>query len=167
MTQVNPDLIGDDEYDGLIGRTSQVNGLCTLTRGKAFDVAMFRMNLALMDDEGQEGDEQDEEDEDKDKEKDKEKEKEKKKEEEEEKEPMIDGMPESFIGPLLADLTCHEVAVRRSQEEHGADQIIGRHGAFDGPHPPLPEDVDESRSSRRDRPKRSSFHTTNSSPSRQ
>ena len=106
MTRVNPDLIGDDEYDGLVGRTSQVNGLCTLTRGKAFDVAMFRMNLALMDDEGQEGDE---EDEDKEEEKDKEKEEEKKKEEEEEKEPMIDGMPESFIGPLLADLTCHEV----------------------------------------------------------
>ncbi|MBN2592858.1 MAG: zinc-dependent metalloprotease [Sedimentisphaerales bacterium] len=106
MTQVNPDLIGDDEYDGLIGRTSQVNGLCTLARGKAFDVAMFRMYLALMADEGEEGGGQDE---DKDKEKDKEKEKEKKKEDEKEKEPMIDGMPESFIGPLLADLTCHEV----------------------------------------------------------
>jgi len=105
MTQVNPDLIGDDEYDGLIGRTSQVNGMCTLTRGKAFDVAMFRMHLALMDEEGEEGDEEDEDEEDKDEEK---KDKEEK-EEEKEKEPMIDGMPESFIGPLLADLTCHEV----------------------------------------------------------
>jgi len=104
ITQVNPDLIGDDEYDGLIGRTSQVNGLCTLTRGKAFDVAMFRMHLSLMADEEEEGDEEDEDEEDKEKDKEKEK-----KEEEKEKEPMIDGMPESFIGPLLADLTCHEV----------------------------------------------------------
>ena len=104
ITQVNPDLIGDDEYDGLIGRTSQVNGLCTLTRGKAFDVAMFRMHLSLIADEEEEGDQEDEDEEDKDKDKEKEK-----KEEEKEKEPMIDGMPESFIGPLLADLTCHEV----------------------------------------------------------
>ena len=107
ITQVDSVLIGDDEYDGLIGRTSQVNGLCTLARGKAYDVAMFRMHLALMADEEEEGDEQQEED--KEQEKDKEKEDEKKKEEEKEKEPMIDGMPESFIGPLLADLTCHEV----------------------------------------------------------
>lgn len=105
FTQVNPDLIGDDEYDGLIGRTSQVNGLCTLEQGKAFDVAMFRMCQVLMADEGEEGGGKDE---DKDKDKDKDKE-EKKKEEEKEKEPMIDGMPESFIGPLVADLTCHEV----------------------------------------------------------
>ena len=105
ITQVDSVLIGDDEYDGLIGRTSQVNGMCTLTRGKAYDVAMFRMHLALMADEEDE-DEGDEE-EDKEKEKDKEKKDEEKKEEE--KEPMIDGMPESFIGPLLADLTCHEV----------------------------------------------------------
>ncbi len=105
ITQVDSVLIGDDEYDGLIGRTSQVNGLCTLSRGKAYDVAMFRMHLALMADEEDEGDEG----EDKEKEKDKEKKDEEKKEEEKEKEPMIDGMPESFIGPLLADLTCHEV----------------------------------------------------------
>ena len=37
------------------------------------------------------------------------KDEEKKDEKKEEKEPMIDGMPESFIGPMLADLTCHEV----------------------------------------------------------
>jgi hypothetical protein len=101
LTRVNPDLIGDDEYDGLIGRTSQVNGLCTLEQGKAFDVAMFRMCMSLMAEEGEEGGGKDE-----DKDKDKEEEK---KEEEKEKEPMIDGMPESFIGPLVADLTCHEV----------------------------------------------------------
>ena len=30
-------------------------------------------------------------------------------EEDEDKEQMLDGMPESFIGPLLADLVAHEV----------------------------------------------------------
>ncbi|MHC4323367.1 MAG: zinc-dependent metalloprotease [Planctomycetota bacterium] len=109
ITQVDSLLIGDDEYDGLIGRTSQVNGLCTLARGKAYDVAMFRMHLALMADEECEGGEQDPDKEDKEEEKDKEKKDEEKKKEEKEKEPLIDGMPESFIGPLLADLTCHEV----------------------------------------------------------
>ena len=102
ITQVNPELIGDDEYDGLVGRTSQVNGLCTLTRGKAFDVATFRMHLAMLAD--QPDKEDDEKDEDKEKDKDKKKDEEKK-----EKEPMIDGMPESFIGPMVADLICHEV----------------------------------------------------------
>jgi hypothetical protein len=99
LTRACPHLIGDDEYDGLAGRTSQVNGLCTLTRGKAFDVAMFRMHQILM------ADEADEDADKKDDDKDKEKEKEKK----EKTEPMIDGMPESFIGPLLEDLVCHEV----------------------------------------------------------
>ncbi|UCC96444.1 MAG: zinc-dependent metalloprotease [Phycisphaerales bacterium] len=105
MTQVDSSLIGDDEYDGLIGRTSQVNGLCTLAQGKAFDVAMFRMYMALMaaEDEDDDGDEPA-----KDEEKDKDKKKDEK-EKEEEEEPMIDGIPESFIGPVLADLACHEV----------------------------------------------------------
>ncbi len=104
ITQVNSELIGDDEYDGLAGRTSQVNGLCTLSHGKAFDVAMFRMNMALMA--GQE--DEDEKDKDKEKEEDKDKKKDEEKKEEE-KEPMIDGIPESFIGPMLAELACHEV----------------------------------------------------------
>ena len=104
MAHVDSALIGDDEYDGLIGRTSQVNGLCTLAQGKAFDVAMFRMYMALMDEEdgGDGGGEPNDTQEDKDKKKD-----EKKKQEE--KEPMIDGIPESFIRPVLADLACHEV----------------------------------------------------------
>jgi hypothetical protein len=98
FTRVNTDLIGDDEYDGLAGRTSQINGLCTLARGKGFDVAVFRMHMDLMA--------EDEDEDDNKKDKDKEKDEEKK---EKEKEPMIDGMPESFVGPLLAELSCHEV----------------------------------------------------------
>lgn len=103
-TKVNSNLIGDDEYDGLVGRTSQVNGLCTLSQGMAFDVALFRMNVALMAGQNDE----DKKDKDKDKDKDKEKKKEEEKKEEK-KEPMIDGVPESFIGPMLAELVCHEV----------------------------------------------------------
>jgi hypothetical protein len=108
---VSGDLMGDDAYDGLGGRTSQVNGMCTLSRGKAFDVAIFRMMAAAQeckaaedpnDKESINGDgkgDTGKEDEDTDVESDK-----KKKEG-----PVIDGMPESFIGPLVADLTCHEV----------------------------------------------------------
>ncbi len=117
ITQVDTALIGDDEYDGLAGRTSQVNGMCTLTHGKAFDVAMFRMYMSLMADEDEVCDANDKEaeevkgkkdEEDKDKEEDKKKDEEKK-EEKKEKESLIDGIPESFIGPLIAELTCHEV----------------------------------------------------------
>jgi hypothetical protein len=56
ITQVRPELIGDDEYDGLAGTMCQRNGLCTLTWGKALDVAMFRMQWALAGEETQEKD---------------------------------------------------------------------------------------------------------------
>ncbi len=105
ITKVDSSLIGDDEYDGLADRTSQLNGMCTLTHGMAFDVAMFRMYMSLKAEEGDEEENGENEEEDKDKEEEKEKEKKEKKE----KETLIDGIPESFIGPLIAELTCHEV----------------------------------------------------------
>ncbi len=95
ITQVQSGLMGDNEYDGLAGTSCQRNGLCTLAWGRAFDVALFRMEWALANDET-EG-------------KDKAEGQKKKEEENKDKEPMIDGMPESFVGPLLADLACHEV----------------------------------------------------------
>jgi hypothetical protein len=98
MTRVNPDLLGDDEFDGLIGRTSQVNGQCTLSQGMAMDVALFRMQLAMTADETNKDDDPNDN-----------QKKEEDKKEEKEKEPTIDGMPESFIGPMLAELVCHEV----------------------------------------------------------
>ncbi len=112
---VSADLIGDDEYDGLAGRTSQVNGMCTLSQGMAFDVALFRMTHEILAAEGEDATDVDpnapkvedpnaeaavdpnSESEDTPK-------KERKK-----KEPMIDGLPEAFVGPLLADLVMHEV----------------------------------------------------------
>ncbi len=95
MAHVNSSLLGDDEYDGLIGRTSQVNGMCTLSQGMALDVALFRMQMALMADA-----------EDKPKDPNAKSDEGKKKEDDESK---IDGMPENFIGPMIAELVCHEV----------------------------------------------------------
>ncbi|CAN5777309.1 zinc-dependent metalloprotease [soil metagenome] len=86
-------LIGQDEYDGLIGRHSQVNGHCLASSGKARDVASVHLYMAALDD-----------DDDEDKDKDKEGEKAKKEEKD-----LLDGIPEEFIGPMLADLVAHEV----------------------------------------------------------
>lgn len=94
ITRVRSNLIGDDEYDGLAGTMCQRNGMCTLECGRAFDVAMFRMEWALANKDAEDKDKDDGKKED---------------EEKKDKEPMIDGMPESFIGPLIADLACHEV----------------------------------------------------------
>ncbi len=41
-------MIGDDEFDGLGGRTSQVSGMCQAATGKALDLAMMRMNLSMV-----------------------------------------------------------------------------------------------------------------------
>lgn len=41
-------MIGDDEFDGLGGRASQVSGMCHAATGKALDLAMMRMNLSMV-----------------------------------------------------------------------------------------------------------------------
>ena len=104
ITSVDPTLIGDDEFDGLIGRHSQVNGLCLAAEGKAFDIAMMRMHLALIgqDDPAADDDENEDDDTDKDK-------KDEKKPKKKDNEQMLDGMPESFVGPLIVELVAHEV----------------------------------------------------------
>ncbi len=140
---VDATMLGDNPYDGLIGRTSQVNGLCMATQGKSIDLALMQMHLALLDDAGEDDDKKkkkkesddkeakkedvdkkdDDKDEDADEKKDDDKEEakdeekksdddsEKKKEAKKpaEKLPMLDSMPESFIGPLIAELVAHEV----------------------------------------------------------
>jgi len=139
-------MIGDDEFDGLGGRTSQVSGMCQAATGKALDLAMMRMNLSMVgmlnlasempaepeisdemlemirkqleenpglrdmipaehlamleksadDDAEDEGDEAGEEaDADAGEKKD--------------DGDMIDGVPEWFVGPMLAELVAHEV----------------------------------------------------------
>lgn len=144
IASVDTTLIGDDEYDGLIGRTSQINGMCLAAEGMSFDMALMKMSLALLDADEKDGDKkeaeeeekkddskkdedkkdaaeksddkkdddgkEDEKDKDEDGEKKDDKEKaEEKKKEDKPKEQMIDGMPESFVGPLVAHLVAHEV----------------------------------------------------------
>lgn len=144
--QLKTRMMGDEAFDGLIGRTSQVNGLCLAAQGRRIDTSMMRMIMAmgpdtLMEDESdakkkkrkkskasKKDEEEDEDDQEKDgdaedgdddagdgedeTDDDSEKEdgdKDEAKAPAKPKGPMLDGMPESFIGPLLADLVAHEV----------------------------------------------------------
>lgn len=148
--KVDATMIGDNQYDGLIGRTSQVNGLCMASQGKSIDLALMQMHLALLDDGGDDADKKkkkkdsddkdskkddgDKKDGDKDNDADEKKDDDKdaddkkddekkdddgKKDDDDKKEeakkadakkvPMLDSMPESFIGPLIAELVAHEV----------------------------------------------------------
>ncbi|MEM9413062.1 MAG: zinc-dependent metalloprotease, partial [Planctomycetota bacterium] len=88
--------MGDDVLDGLVDRVSQTNGACFAAEGKGYDVALMRMmQRYLIDDKKDEKETSDDKKEDE--------------EDAKEEEQMLDGMPESFIGPLLADLVSHEV----------------------------------------------------------
>lgn len=127
-------LMGDHPLDGLVGRTSQVNGLCLAATGRRLDTSIMRMIIAmgpealLADDPDKEKEEEKEKakatetdgeaaelsDEEKakkaeEKQAEEKKAEEKKAAEKKAEESMLDGMPESFIGPLLADLVAHEV----------------------------------------------------------
>lgn len=129
IASVDTTLIGDDEYDGLIGRTSQINGMCLAAEGMSFDMALMKMTLAMLDedakagnsrkkkddkeddkedtkdDDGKKGndDKKDDDDDDDDKKDDD------KKKDSKPKGQQLDGMPESFVGPLVAHLVAHEV----------------------------------------------------------
>ncbi len=81
LGKVGSRQLGDDPFDGLANRTSQVNGMCMAAMGKAFDLAVLRMTMDLLDAQDG-GNAQDE---------------------------KLDGIPSRFIGPLLADLVAHEV----------------------------------------------------------
>ena len=85
-------LMGRNEFDGLTGRVSQVNGGCMAAEGKAFDVALLHLSLdMLMEEEAKEAKGEPSQP--------------KTKEEDDE----LDGVPARFIGPLLAELVAHEV----------------------------------------------------------
>jgi hypothetical protein len=112
-----PHMMGNNEFDGLINSTSQMNGLCLASKGKAFDMAYARMCFDLMSDELSEIDPQSGEtpkaeakkDEKKDEAKDEKKDEKKDAKKDEKKWDSLDGIPDWFIGPLLADLVQHEV----------------------------------------------------------
>lgn len=109
--------LSGQEGDGLIGRVSQVNGRCSAAMGKAFDMSMMRMALdmltedeivalappdaisMLVQDASDEGDGEESKDEKKDA----------KAKKEKPQYDTLDGIPDWFVGPLLADLTTHEV----------------------------------------------------------
>ncbi|MES2708352.1 MAG: zinc-dependent metalloprotease [Verrucomicrobiota bacterium] len=75
-------LSGTGEFDGLVGRSSQFNGFCQAASWKSNGLALMEMaqTMAIAAGEGPAPGEQ-----------------------------MVDGIPENFIGPLLADLVVHEV----------------------------------------------------------
>ncbi len=126
-------LLGDDPYDGLAGRVSQVNGHCTFAASAGLELALFRMEPALLtelamgiadDDEDKddvddddEADDDDEDDVDDDDEDDVDDDDEADDGDEADDasakgagdEQMLDGVPESFIGPLLKGVIMHEV----------------------------------------------------------
>jgi hypothetical protein len=83
-------LMGTNEFDGLVGRVSQVNGMCLAAAGKALDLTLLRMTQEFIEQEAQKDDKDappakgDDDD-------------------------QLDGVPSRFIGPLLADLVAHEV----------------------------------------------------------
>lgn len=110
---VDPSLYGDDQFDGLVGKTSQFNGMCMAAWGKGMDMALMRMDLELNDlisddppaapaADGEKKDEPKKDEKDK-------KEEKKAAEAKKEKENLIDGIPDWFVGPMLADLVSHEV----------------------------------------------------------
>ncbi|MHC4875126.1 MAG: zinc-dependent metalloprotease [Planctomycetota bacterium] len=145
IAKVDSQLLGDDLYDGLIGRTSQVNGLCMAAQGKSLDLALAAIHFALLEDskkgdkedDDKEKDDDDKEDEEK-KDDDKEEEKKDEKPEPKKDEQKLDNMPESFIGPLLAELVAHEVGhtlglrhnFKASSvytfDEMNSDEVIGK-----------------------------------------
>lgn len=110
--QGSPNWLAGREGDGLVGRVSQVSGLCSAAMGKAFDMSMMRLALdtltedelialapadalTMMGDEpASDGDKKDE-----------------KKDEKKDKPQFdtLDGIPDWFVGPLLTELTSHEV----------------------------------------------------------
>ena len=92
LFSANSEIMGDDEFDGL-NRSSQVNGLCLAADGLSMEVALARMTFDILAGVTQDapaaapGE----------------------KAPEAPKEQMLDGMPESFVGPLMAHLVAHEV----------------------------------------------------------
>lgn len=102
MAAVDPTLVGNNDFDGLVGRTSQFNGLCRAAECKALDLAAMRFAFDLMADgivaePKADGEKKDKE--------------EPKKEEPKKEDPkdLLDGIPEWFVGPLIAELVAHEV----------------------------------------------------------
>ena len=104
-------LLGNHELDGLRGRQSQRNGVCNAANCKTHGIATMRMMIDIM---AADGDPENPDGQ------------------------LIDGIPEEFIGPLLADLTVHEVghtlglrhnfkgSAIYSLDKINSDEVIGK-----------------------------------------
>ncbi|NNM25314.1 MAG: DUF5117 domain-containing protein [Phycisphaerales bacterium] len=92
----DPTLMGDDPFDGLLGRVSQVNGRCEYASVAALELALVRLDPSLLTDRRLPGGGDSDGDE---------------PAAEEETPPgqELDGIPEWFIGPLLKGVVMHEV----------------------------------------------------------
>lgn len=95
--KVSNALLGDQEYDGLVDQLSQRNGCCMAANCKSHGMALKQMLMAVQAAEAagnpgpaKPGTEA-------------------KGTEKAPEEQMLDGIPESFVGPLMADLVAHEV----------------------------------------------------------
>ena len=84
--------MGDEEFDGL-NRASQVNGLCLAADGLSMEVALARMTFDILAGVTQDAPAATPAE----------------KKPDAPKEQMLDGMPETFVGPLMAHLVAHEV----------------------------------------------------------
>lgn len=99
--QADPTMMGDDAYDGLAHRVSQLNGACQSAICKSLDIALVRFSPDLLDAamaagierKPRDGDAGDKDGKDGD----------------EPRKDLLDGVPESFIGPLIKDVVMHEV----------------------------------------------------------
>lgn len=98
MTSFDPAIPADENPDLFsLGRRGP-SSFCMAAVGKAFDMSDMGLTLAVL------GMIEDEKEPAKDGEK-----KDEPKKEDKPKEQRLDGIPETFIGPMLADLVCHEV----------------------------------------------------------
>ncbi len=97
----NPFLWRDEGLRDLARRVGSNFSLCLAAQGKSLDMSVMGLTLEIMgllEDEEEDGDAADEP-----------KDGEEEEEAKEEKGDLIDGVPEWFVGPMLADLTAHEV----------------------------------------------------------
>ncbi|MFT5285146.1 MAG: hypothetical protein ACI8TQ_001308 [Planctomycetota bacterium] len=91
----NPYLWRESEMQELVRRVGSNFALCMASTGKSSDMAVMGLTMQIMrmiEDEAVEGEEGEEGEED-----------------EEDPADLIDGVPEWFVGPMLADLVAHEV----------------------------------------------------------
>jgi hypothetical protein len=95
-------LLDNPQYESLLHHMNPAMKLCMAANGKAQDMALMGLSLEVLGmlEEAQDG----KKDEGK-----KDEKKDDKKDEKKDEGDKIDGIPEWFVGPALADLTCHEV----------------------------------------------------------